>query len=562
MIKTCNRHSSHSLRGMSQTTLFKSPSSSSLFRSTSSSSLYIPPPTALVRSISSSSILSNSSNASVTSPLSYSTSREKSYFAERLEPEDLNPNVVKAKYAVRGAIPSYADKLKIQLLKHPGTLPFESVINSNIGNPQQLGQKPLSFGRQVLSILEYPALLDHERTLVDSMGYAPDSIERAKTLLTDIGSIGAYSNSQGVHGIRQTVADFITNRDDGEVAYPDDIFLTAGASSAVSTILSILCKGQQTGVLIPIPQYPLYTATLTLNDATALPYYLDESNGWSTDINEISKVAQDSLEAGIKPTCLVVINPGNPTGSVLTVEAIKNVFDVAAKYGLVVIADEVYQDNIFPGSEFHSMKKILRILQKEVPNKYDNIQLASLHSCSKGLLGECGHRGGYCEFIGFTPEVKQVITKLSSISLCSSVIGQALVDLMCCPPKKGEPSYELDQHERQTIRTNHKKRSNKLYEMFNSLEGVTCQKPQGAMYMFPNIQLPFNAIKMAQNLDITPDEFYCRELLKATGICTVPGSGFGQQPGTYHVRTTFLAPGVEWMKRWEKFHIEFFEKYR
>lgn len=486
------------------------------------------------------------------------------YPAENLTVQDLNENVLKAKYAVRGSIPMRAEELQQQLARDPSSLPFDKIVNANIGNPQQLRQKPLSFYRQVLSILQYPEVLEQgEKELIAKDVYKRDAIERAKRILRDVGgSVGAYSGSQGVYGIRKTVADFITKRDHGEPAYPEDIFLTAGASAAVSYLLSILCRGQETGVLIPIPQYPLYTASLALNNSHVLPYYLDEESGWSTNTEEIEGVVTESLENGIKPSVLVVINPGNPTGSVLSVEAIEKIFQVAAKYGIVVIADEVYQENVFAGAEFHSMKKVLRKLQKEHPGLYDNVQLASLHSTSKGVSGECGQRGGYMELTGFTHEIRQVVLKLASISLCPVVTGQALVDLMVSPPKPGDESYEQDRLERETIHNELDRRASLLHETFNSLEGIECQKPRGAMYLFPQIKLPFKAIQAAQHLEMTPDEFYCLKLLEATGICTVPGSGFGQEPGTYHLRTTFLAPGTEWIKRWEEFHKKFYNEYR
>lgn len=106
------------------------------------------------------------------------------------------------------------------------------------------------------------------------------------------------------------------------------------------------------------------------------------------------------------------------------------------------MADEVYQTNVYQG-KFHSFKKVLRNLQKETPKKYDHVELVSFHSVSKGMVGECGHRGGYFELVGFDEEVVAQIYKLVSISLCPPVIGQCLVELMVNPPKKGSDSYAL-----------------------------------------------------------------------------------------------------------------------
>ncbi|SCV04371.1 LAMI_0H15588g1_1 [Lachancea mirantina] len=482
--------------------------------------------------------------------------------AKRLGLEDVNPLVLDAKYAVRGPIPQRAEELKLQIEQKPGSLPFDRIINANIGNPQQLDQRPLTFYRQVLSLLQNPEAITKvpESTLLQL--YSPDAVHRAQKLLAQAGgSVGAYSHSQGVRGFRETVADFITQRD-GEPASADDIFLTGGASAAVTNILSVLCKGPESGVLIPIPQYPLYTATLALNNSTALPYYLDEKSGWSTDPEQIEEIVQQAISSGVKPTCLVVINPGNPTGAILTPDSIEGILGIAAKYGIVVIADEVYQENVFDNVEFFSMKKVLRVLQKTKPGQFDNVQLASLHSTSKGVSGECGQRGGYMELVGFSDELRQVFLKLASISLCSVVTGQALVTLMVNPPKKGEFSFEQDQRERNAIASALNERATKLHSMFESLEGISCQKPQGAMYLFPKLELPKKALDKARELGCTPDEFYCKELLEATGICTVPGSGFGQVAGTHHLRTTFLAPGTDWISSWEKFHRDFYDTYR
>ena len=123
----------------------------------------------------------------------------------------------------------------------------------------------------------------------------------------------------------------------------------------------------------------------------------------------------------------MVINPGNPTGASLSREDVNSVIEFAAEEKLVVMADEVYQTNVFIG-EFTSFKKGLRDLQAQNPGgKYDNVELASLNSISKGMVGECGHRGGYFELVGFDEEVKAQIYKFVSIMLCPPVIGQCLV---------------------------------------------------------------------------------------------------------------------------------------
>ncbi|KAK5105715.1 hypothetical protein LTR62_002350 [Meristemomyces frigidus] len=477
---------------------------------------------------------------------------------------NINPHVKEAKYAVRGELAIKSEQYKAQIARGEGKdLPFDSVIAANIGNPQQLDQKPLTFFRQVTSLLENPALLECQDLLEQNAGYQSDVFERARRLLKDVKSVGAYSQSQGAPGIRQSVADFIERRD----GYPADkelIYLCAGASAGVNSLMNVICASPNTGVLVPIPQYPLYTATLALLNAKVVPYYLDEGTAWGTDLGGMREALAKAKKEGIDVRAVVVINPGNPTGASLKAEDIRGVLEMAAEERLVVLADEVYQTNVFEG-EFFSFKKGLRDLQKSEGNaggKYDNVELASLHSISKGMVGECGHRGGYYEMVGFDPEVVAQIYKFVSIMLCPPVIGQALVDCMVAPPKTGEPSYPLYEKEYNHIFTSLRQRANALYTAFQKMEGVTCNSPAGSMYLFPSIHLPAKAIAKAKEEGRGADEYYCLRLLEATGICIVPGSGFGQREGTLHFRTTFLAPGTEWVGRITEFHQKFMEEFR
>lgn len=128
----------------------------------------------------------------------------------RLTLESINQSVVKAKYAVRGELAVKSETYRAKIRKGDAQdLPFDQVISSNIGNPQQLGQKPITFYRQVLSLLENPRLLDHEDVLVNSLEYKPDVVERARWLLQQVGSVGAYSASAGVPAIKESVANFL-----------------------------------------------------------------------------------------------------------------------------------------------------------------------------------------------------------------------------------------------------------------------------------------------------------------------------------------------------------------
>ena len=132
---------------------------------------------------------------------------------------------------------------------------------------------------------------------------------------------------------------------------------------------------------------------------------------------------------------IVIINPGNPTGAILSSETIQKIIEFSVKRRLVVIADEVYRQNIYKeGAKFVSFRKVLETMSSEYKN---NCELASLHSVSKGLLGECGLRGGYMYVHNFNPDIMQQLVKLKSINLCSNSVGQVMVDLMCNPPLEG-----------------------------------------------------------------------------------------------------------------------------
>lgn len=123
--------------------------------------------------------------------------------------DNINPHVREAKYAVRGPLAVRSEEYRARLAKGDKDLPFDQVISANIGNPQQLDQKPITFFRQVLSLVENPLLLDNVDVLTSQLGYKTDAIERAQWLLRQVGSVGAYSASCGAMGIRESVARFI-----------------------------------------------------------------------------------------------------------------------------------------------------------------------------------------------------------------------------------------------------------------------------------------------------------------------------------------------------------------
>lgn len=476
-----------------------------------------------------------------------------------LSVENMNPHVRSMEYAVRGPIVIRAAEIE-QELKSGKKKPFSDVIRANIGDCHATGQKPLTFLRQVVALCTDPD------RLMDDPKYPSDAKERAKRILSGCGghSIGAYSDSAGVRVIREDVASYIAKRD-GYPSNPDDIFLSTGASDAIKTIMKLCMTGEggvrKAGVMIPIPQYPLYTASIAEYNAYPINYYLNEDNNWSLDIPELQRAIKESRPNCI-PRALVVINPGNPTGQVLSRDNIEKIIRFAKEENLVLMADEVYQHNIYAeGSSFHSFKKVLI----EMGREYSDLELASFMSTSKGYMGECGFRGGYCEAINFDPAVKQQLLKSISAKLCSSVSGQAAMDVVVNPPTMNEPSYNLYIKEKENVLGDLKKKARMVTETFNSMDRITCNVVQGAMYAFPQIHMPDAAIVEAKRRGVPADVMYCFELLENTGICVVPGSGFGQKPGTYHFRTTILPPVEklgEMLERFRKYHKQFLSTYK
>lgn len=367
----------------------------------------------------------------------------------------------------------------------------------------------------------------------------------------------------GIEIIRQHCAEYIARRD-GIPSDWQNIILSAGASGSIKAILALLrcpVDGKRPGVMVPIPQYPLYSATIAEFDMAQIGYYLDESKNWGLDVNELQRSIDEARKTSAV-RAIVIINPGNPTGQVLSRQNIEEVIKFAHKEKLFIFADEVYQDNVYAaGSKFYSFKKVL----SEMGEPYSKMDMASFMSCSKGYMGECGIRGGYAEVINMCPEVKALLLKSISAQLCPTTIGQACIDVVVNPPKKGEPSYDLFMKEKNGVLETLKQRAEMVANTFNSIEGFSCNPVQGAMYAFPQIKLPQKAIEAAKKAGQTPDSFYAFQLLESTGICIVPGSGFGQQPGTFHFRTTIL-PQPEKLKEmlelFRNFHLKFLAEYK
>ncbi|RZF44462.1 hypothetical protein LSTR_LSTR002235 [Laodelphax striatellus] len=469
---------------------------------------------------------------------------------------NMNSNVKVMEYAVRGPLVTRASEIEKELEKGVKK-PFNEVIKANIGDCHAMGQVPITFIRQVLALVSLPELFDDPR-------FPSDVKSRAKTILAGCRgqSVGSYTDSAGIEIIRKHVAEYIQRRDNIPCDY-QNVLLCAGASDGIKSVMKLLIEkvdGKQPGVMIPIPQYPLYSASLAEFGMEQVGYYLNEEKNWSLDVSELERSIAEAKKK-CNPRAIVVINPGNPTGQVLARQNIEDIIKFANKHNLFIFADEVYQDNVYAeGSKFFSFKKVLI----EMGEPYASMELASFMSCSKGYMGECGLRGGYTEVINMCPEVKAMLLKAISAMLCPTVLGQAVMDCVVNPPQPGEPSYDLFKKEKQAVLDSLAVRAKMVADTFNSFDGFSCNPVQGAMYAFPQIKLPQKAIEKAKSLKQCPSVFYAFQLLENTGICIVPGAGFGQKPGTYHFRTTIL-PQPEKLKsmlqKFKEFHESFMKEY-
>ncbi|KAI3452686.1 hypothetical protein Pfo_009350 [Paulownia fortunei] len=487
-----------------------------------------------------------------------------------LDYENLNENVKKCQYAVRGELYLRASELQKEGKK---------IIFTNVGNPHALGQKPLTFPRQVIALCQAPFLLDDPNV---GLIFPADAIARAKHYLAlTSGGLGAYSDSRGIPGIRKEVAEFIERRD-GYPSDPELIFLTDGASKGVMQTLNTIIRGTGDGILVPVPQYPLYSATISLLGGSLVPYYLEETANWGLDVGNLRQSVTQARSQGITAcfhgpdshvlvspstkqrtvdlfksysekvafsvictcqdfyveccTCLslsylcicdkvramVIINPGNPTGQCLSEANLKEVLKFCYQNNLVLLGDEVYQQNIYQDERpFISARKVLMDMGPPISKE---LQLVSFHTVSKGYWGNVGN-------------TVEEIYKVSSISLSPNVPGQIFMGLMVNPPKPGDISYERYVRESKGILESLRRRAQIMTDGFNSCRNVVCNFTEGAMYSFPQIRLPPKAIEAANKAGKVADVFYCLKLLEATGISTVPGSGFGQKESR---RTTLL----------------------
>ncbi|KAJ8276874.1 hypothetical protein GJAV_G00068880 [Gymnothorax javanicus] len=430
--------------------------------------------------------------------------------------------------------------------------PFEKVIDIYKSDAHSAGIKPITFFRQVFAACLYPDLLHSDK-------FPADVRQRAQGMLGAFkgGSMGSYGHTPGLPYVKQKLAEFISRRDGGIPALPENIFPCSGSQRALTIVLRLLPLG--TGVLTPVPK--CHTVAMALEEVgmDMVPYHLCEEKGWALQVDEVLRVLNASRG---RYEVLYIQNPGNPTGHVQSRKSIEEVIRLAAEERLLLLVDEADQDSVYgEGSEFVSYKKVLFEMG---PGYSDTVELMSFHSVSQGFMGEGGLRGGYVEMCNVDPAVVSAFETLLAMDSGSSVPGQVALGVMADPPGPGDPCHTTYVEEVQTIQRTLVRNVRQLQEMLVTLPGVSYQPPVGGRYVFPRLHLPTAALQHAKSLGVEADQLYCRKLLEEEGLCVGPGSEFGQKQGTHHIRLHVMIPPElleDALGRLKRFHLRFLREF-
>lgn len=302
-----------------------------------------------------------------------------------------------------------------------------------------------------------------------------------------------------------------------------DIFVTTGASEAIELALTALVNDGE-NVLTPTPGYPLYTAISSKLQMMENPYYLDEENGWQPDIEDIKGKINDKTKA------IIIINPNNPTGSIASYDTLKEIIDLAVENDLVIFADEIYDKLLFDDNKLVSIASI-----------NPDASVITFGGLSKNYMVP-GFRIGWGIVSGQKAVLEDYIEAINKMLRARLSANH--------PEQYGIPvALEGDQSHLTIALEKLTRRRNMTVDMLNAVSGISCVKPEGSFYAYPKIDIK------------NEDSHFISELIKATGVVVVPGSGFGQKPGTKHFRVVFL-PQDDVLEKAYMNIGEFFEQYK
>ena len=336
----------------------------------------------------------------------------------------------------------------------------------------------------------------------------PEEIQQ--DVIRNMSKSGVYTDSKGLFEPRKAIMHYTQSKHIAGVTV-DDIIIGNGVSELiVMAMQGLLNNGDQ--VLVPMPDYPLWTAAVTLAGGTPRHYLCDEESGWLPNLADIEAKISANTRA------IVVINPNNPTGALYPVETLKGIIEIARQHGLVIYADEIYDKVLYDGNSHVSLASLA-----------DDVLFVTFNGLSKNYRA-CGYRAGWMIISGDKAHATDYIeglNMLASMRLCANVPGQLAIQTALGGYQSIDdlvaPSGRLC------------KQRDLAYDMLTAIPGVTCVKPKAAMYLFPKLDAKMYPIK--------DDQQFILDLLLEEKVLLVQGTGFNWQTPD-HFRVVFL-PNVD-----------------
>ena len=333
---------------------------------------------------------------------------------------------------------------------------------------------------------------------------APEEVQQ--DMIRNLPNSAGYSDSKGIFAARKAVM-HETQKQGVKGVTLEDIYLGNGASELiVMATNALLDTGDE--LLLPSPDYPLWTAAASLSGGTPVHYVCDEANGWMPNL--------DDIRAKITPRTkgIVVINPNNPTGALYSDALLKSIVAIAREHGLVIFADEVYDKVLYDGARHTPLASLST-----------DVLTLTFNSLSKAYRS-CGYRAGWMVVSGDKKPAKDYIeglNMLSNMRLCSNVPGQWAIQTAL----GGHQSIDELVGEGGRLRV----QRDLAHQLITQIPGVTCVKPQAALYMFPRLD--------PEIYPIADDQQFFLELLQETKVMLVQGTGFNWHAPD-HFRIVFL----------------------
>jgi alanine-synthesizing transaminase len=333
---------------------------------------------------------------------------------------------------------------------------------------------------------------------------APEEVQQ--DMIRNLPNSAGYSDSKGIFAARKAVMHYTQQLGIAGVTL-DDIYLGNGASELiVMATNALLDDGDE--LLVPSPDYPLWTAATSLSGGKPVHYECREDDGWMPDLADMR------AKIGPRTRGIVVINPNNPTGALYSTELLKGIVQIAREHNLVLLVDEVYDKVLYDGVQFTSMASLST-----------DVLTLTFNSLSKAYRS-CGYRAGWMVISGPKADARDYIeglNMLANLKLGSNVPGQWAI----------QTALGGYQSINDLVRPGGRLRRQRdlAYELITQIPGVTCVRPQAALYMFPRLD--------PEMYPIADDRQFFMEVLRATRVMLVQGSGFNY-PDNQHFRIVFL----------------------